>query len=259
MAIMKATLLFNTPTAGWSESYYRNIGVSENIGAIANTLAAARRLLLGDLVSIVGFRTQNLSIRGSTALFPTPLKGTITGQADTPWQSLLVQASQGGQNKRNLILRGLPDNCIANGVYDPSYLFLTNLQTFFGVLKSYNFGTLTQVSSGPLDFVTVDATGLVTFPADPAWTDGQKAKFYRSVDSQGVTLTGIYTSLQTGTATTRKLKQWAPGRLATNGQIIGLFPVLQAWNTLTALRAVKRNVGRPFGLQRGRRKTRPKR
>lgn len=111
---IQTTLFFNQNRWGWTETYYAvKSGLGDALVA-ANTLARARRKLMGRGSSIEAIRVSDVTVSGdSLVLFAADAGGWGSSselQCDTPWNAWLARLSTGAMPRRSLYLRGIPDD-----------------------------------------------------------------------------------------------------------------------------------------------------
>lgn len=123
----RATWFFYDPgfSAGWSESLSNEISDLETLLAMAKTYAVARFPLLGFNQLIRYIRVSKDDVRGDSRVeYPgQKYKNTVeeiveqkaNNKPDTPWQTINLRFSGGGDNYRKfLFFRGVPDRIEVN-------------------------------------------------------------------------------------------------------------------------------------------------
>jgi len=181
MSATKVTLLFNAVTknpaaqaersAGFSESYYSDLAIdSAQLAQNWTDLCNARAGLLATNVSIIGSRYQVVDPAGGSRQFDNNYPPGLTLPNDLPGVALQwTVRSAGTPNQRSLILRGVPDACVATGEYTPAAGMGGALTAFFAQLTAkWRFRAIdrTVLPLRIVDIVanlmtTADAHGLV--------------------------------------------------------------------------------------------------
>lgn len=272
----KCTVFFNQGSAGWSETYYNAQPDFPAVKAKLNLLIAARAALVAQPAYIASARISVEPNQRSTILY-TPAGLTYfpaTYEADAPWTAALIGCGTGGGPKRPIYMRGIPDalyDIEGAGTTVPQTLWINSLNGDFiptllaggWQLKALNTDAGNGFGLHPIIFWSntgsTAAFGLQAVD-DPIWPVGTRVHVYNLKGmgpAPGVVkillrLAGpppTYTILYNG------INAAAYGQGAT-ARKVGYTYV----NITSAAfeRGVHRIVGRPFGLQRGRRPSRPR-
>ncbi len=246
-------------TWGWSESWYAPQDVtSTELKSICDVWMQRRAALLGVGGTILGYRMQRLDPIGATRSFRNPIGGS-TGLfvAEASLGLLFYPTASGAPNRRQVILRGLPDARAVQGEYNPVGTFNTAIGDFWGLVVA-NFSMKGKVLTTPtvaIDNITA-TTGIVTTKADHAYVVNQYVQILRSSTLEGRQRGGTY--LVTAVADARHFTiqnwQWPATRNGRARLVVAptIFPVSIEESQLTNPIVVKRDTGRPSAPSRGR-------
>jgi len=248
--------------AGWSEGWWANLQLPSS-HEFLRRYAEKRATLLPSQAAIIGFRLAYYDISGN-ALLP---KGTQTGKfryvgastlhCDLPQVALELNAStQGGPNTTRFVLRGMPDDVMKRGEYDPPRAFSTRMNAFmeFLVSASANLGWIGRnIGATTVRINSITDAGLVTTDGDAGGTPGVSwLRILRCRDTQGANVSAAYRILTHPTATTYTIAGWEGQTVEASGlariDTVQFFDV----NGVKIGRAIVRKVGRPFESYRGR-------
>lgn len=276
MAIVKVTNVFRQQTTatgrpyagrvgGWTESWYftGNTRDAHTANTKVGGLCATRANLLSVSGAIIGQRYQVVD--------PLPVGASIsraaefsgrTGAAnlgDIPQMSLLLTlVGVGVTNQRKHIVRGIPDDYVKAGEFNPTASYSRALDTYLLALSYYKFRcherglpryAVTSVSM---------AAGLATFGEDHAFIVGDTVQLSGLIVSSGFDLAPkkFVVKVLTVPGTTSIQFAITPGGLAYVGgkatKLVVLYPVISGADA-TVGRIITRKVGRPFGQYVGRR------
>src|SRR5437762_6325601 len=111
-------------SGGWSEQFWRNGDALT--GLQATTIAGFRALMLPDRASVIAVKQQvytivNNKLRpGGSSVIPVNAPGNPFYTLDVPQAALrLAVLTPSNPNKGNYTLRGMPDECVRYGEYQP--------------------------------------------------------------------------------------------------------------------------------------------
>jgi len=253
-------------TAGWTESFWSTSSFNFVI-ARWNAREAARQLLLPAQATIVGYRAQtfnmdgNKLLPGGTTNGRQQKPGLISNICDLPQVALQLNLrSNSSSNTGRMELRGIPDDQIKFGEYDPTPAFVIAMNAFIATCQKIPMGFVGRdLSLGPVRMVSVtpiagtsNAT-LVTDAAIPGVAVGDYVRFSRVYDSRGRPVSGSWKVL-TAAAPTYTLESL---KGITVDERIGTVrkDALAYFDngSIVVHRAVVRKVGRPSESYRGRR------
>lgn len=257
---------------GWSESWYvsgSNFQTAIN-DFISPTVAGgpvcqARAGLLTPGSSIVGLRVQGVGgVTGASQSLAVNFPGSYTSSSPAsllttyPGLGLLCSVpATTGANIRRMVLRGLPQNVVKDGEYNPDQAFSQNLSTFFGTLNGLLFRgrdlTLNQTK-----IISVATDGTVTCEVAITVAPLQMVRILRTLNTAGTKIGGRFqvTSVGPG-ANVFKILGWTAGATA-GGSVRAdaiIYPAVNG-SAIQISRVISRRVGRPFVQFRGRRSAR---
>jgi hypothetical protein len=277
MSFSKVTWLFNhnrynpnvsTPAqsraSGWSETWYSDYGFNNevlytNLGRWATRRAA----LLGIGASIVGFRVSQVDPTGPTYTRKKLWAGTSGLPADNPEQALVgMFGSENGKNRRQIVLRGVPDERVKYGEYHKTDDFDKALRDFLTeVSTNWKFKgkkhtiapvqLLGVVGRNPSVIITKDPHGIIAPSYVQIWRTNTPERRQQGIQSVRVTVTDANT-LSMASTPARFLEPSEGGQLR-RVEGMELIPVFYNSLSLDQLTVGKHDTGRPFFLQRGRR------
>jgi len=244
--------------AGYSESWYSPDAFSTQLLSNFTQLAIVRASLLPASGTIVGLRFQQTNgvTAGASVSQPISLPGTSGSLTDAPQIAIKIQlnAAAGLPNKKILILRGVPDDCVAKGEFNPTTAFRTNLTTFLANLVNtpwlWRGRDLTAVS---YPILTVTPLGAYQLSAPSVIPANTVVQVLRSKNLAGRQKGGFF-FVTTPTAFTGTLLNWnhgdtTGGRMRTAGIV---FPAPRGFLIPPIVVAIVKKVGRPFSQYRGR-------
>jgi hypothetical protein len=271
----KVILFFRVPRGGWSETYYTEADTLEIAGQNTFQLTQERNNLLIEPARLIAFRlsqdgTPRNSILSGVDVAPGFQSGTQ--QSDTPWQTQLVRLRSTTTGVgRSIYLRGIPDEMW--NLTDPNNP--TALQwrdrfysQFAPILKNGDWFIKSrpqigdvprQEIAGWVPDLNIENQTLVTTTAPSNVTAGDKITAYKI---KGFTpapgLLEVISSTPTiGTFAvrihTKNTFQYQQG-----GYFLKYQPFFSQVNSAVLGPIVHRDTGRPFDLQRGRRRAIPR-
>lgn len=247
-----------TRSAGFSESWYTTQPFSTSLITAMVNLAQLRAALLPQTGTIVGFRFQDTDGITSSASIsqPVALPGTAGSVTDVPSIGVKVQLNStgGGANRKQMILRAVPDENIIAGSFKPVPAYRTALTNYLSELVSHPWqwkGRDLAQTSYPI--LTIDAAGLYQLAAASVIPDNTMVQVLRTTNSAerrkgGFYLNKVLTPL-TGTFLGWNHGPCTKGRFRAAGIV---FPGPAGFVTPPVGRAVSKKVGRPFEQYRGR-------
>jgi len=247
-------------TGGWSESFWTNLTPSayNPIWAFAQQ---KRALLLPASAAIVGYRTQEYTISGNK-LLPggatsgrQNLPGSSSRVADLPQVSLMLNCTTSSSpNTSRMILRGIPDDVMEGGEYQPNAQFQSAVTQYINSMIGFNFGfvgrDLTQASVRVLKI----AANLITVDQIPGTglNIGDFIRLHRVYDDVNNPVKGAFpvTAIAGNVLTVQGLDATLT---APSGTLRRDLLMLFNYRAMQPIRAVVKKVGRPFEQYRGRR------
>jgi hypothetical protein len=245
-------------TGGWSESFWQ-AGDPGNMVELARELAQKRAALMPGNSSIIGFRTANYSIvanklvpgGSSTGNFQFP--GVATLSQDLPQVALQMSAtSTVGQNKSHFVLRGMPDDIMNGGEYQPNSAYKAIMTRWVTQVLGAQWGFIGRNLNLPsLRIISIIGGVMITDGLVGAAV-GDYIRVRRCFNDAGAPVKGSFrvTAIAAGPSYTLAL---FPNVTVQQSGTARLDQVaFNQFASLTVARAVVRKVGRPFGQYRGR-------
>lgn len=246
---------------GWSEQIWRSGVPFTNPEAFS--LCNLRSILLPLTATVIGLRQQAYNIVGNKLqpgganTFPVNLAGSRGLSFNNPQSALLLRITSAGvPNVGRYTIRGLPDEVMVDGEYDPTPNFSNGLNNFRAEIALPGRGFVGRNLAGAFaNCMGSNGTGmLVSSTAGFAQND-----FVRFVDIHGPTGASISGTFQISIVGPGNLLTFVggAGKDALPGGKIRLdgLSFLQT-SIVTIGRASVRKVGRPFGGYAGRRSKR---
>lgn len=253
----RCTAYFNCKGAGWSHTFY----LSEP------TLGAAQKkweiyidkhmLLMSSQVACNYYRISNVDDRKVAVLVNTDFTGAIDSPADMPWTGIMVDLRTSDNEKRKIVLHGVPDEVTSQPwtarpigpMFNNPYVVWKNwilanqlylrVQNPTGVYKD-------------IDAIVIDVNGhvKVTTTAAHGFSANPLLRFLGVRTVPG--LSGTWRSVKVD-ATSVYLPKTNMNHIAVigNGKVKELAYSYHAINQTQALRPAKRDLGRPFDPQHG--------
>jgi hypothetical protein len=269
MNVWKASLLidyFSDPQnfadatahqGGWSETFWWGGAAAPNL--VGSTLVSTRATLLAKTCRIVAARVQQYDLTNSIFTPQGSISQLIQRQgnaayaADLPQVALgLVATSAQGANSRRFTLRGIPDEMMQNGEYQPTPAYKGQLTAFINAVigDAWSFPGLGL--DQPAARISSTAAGKVTVDDATPFAVGNYVTFLKCRDVNGKPVSGRFrvTAKDVNTLTldgldpaivtknVGRLRRYAAGLLTINAIGIG--------------RARVKKIGRPFDQYRGR-------
>jgi len=252
---------------GFSETWYSDSAPgSPGLAASITRFRSLRAALLNSGTSIIGHRISQVEPAGLVKLVRQISHGQ-SGEATDPVHNALfwmVRAS-GQRNRRQVMLRGVPDARIVSAGYEGSPAYNRALTNFWTeIAAAWRFKGL-DLSKPEVEIRTVAPTedggiALVTTAAAHGLVVSNKAKILRvncAGDRQRGTL-GVVATVPSPTTFT--VTNWRHGE-GENGKVrlhdlSGLLTVEIDDDQMNRPLVVHRDTGRPFFLSRGRRPAR---
>ncbi|MGC2449638.1 MAG: hypothetical protein WA477_18475, partial [Candidatus Sulfotelmatobacter sp.] len=251
-------------SGGWSESFYI-AGTTPLPLTPLFVLANARAALLASECTIVGYRSQLVTISGNRLLPGGTGGGSLnvpgqTGNAIGAVQSaLMVNLQLNGQPTTvRHRLAGMPDNNVVFGEYAGNNPYPGGLTKWFNVLQTYGAGGIVRDISGNPEARVVSLAGAVlTTQSTTGAAVGDYIILRRVRDENGDPVTGSYlvsaAAVVGGMFTYTLLNPPAQTVTKPNGTCRRDVLTFAAYTGLNVGRLVYRKIGRPFQQYRGRR------
>lgn len=254
MAHTKGTMFFSGPNTGWSESFF---SAETNLAVVLTrlqSLAGLRAQLLGSGNSIIGLRASQVDPAGAAQVKAVAIPGTSGAARDAVFVAVQIVISAGTVNRRQFLLRGVPDATVTNGIYTGGGLFDAAMANYLNTLISQQWQLrVVDKSNEIFKVLSVDAAGLVTTLDPTGWAVNNRIKFFRTSDTLFRNVGGVYVVTAVPTTNTFQLLGWPAGRVVSFGQarkqVIGYLNIT-SYQIPGAVHS--RKTGRPFGQPRGR-------
>ncbi len=185
---------------GWSESYYADTTEFTVALVRTNALCSLRAALLPQGSVVVGQRYQQVNPVGTSRTGSATFAGNGGVPQDIPQMALYCRArTQNTANVRELVIRGLPDERVVNGNYDPERTYTAALNQFFTFLRTGWVMRGLDLSQQRTAIVSIVAPGTITTTVPHGLSVGQQFKILRTTQSNGRQAGGVYTVLTTAT------------------------------------------------------------
>ena len=247
-------------TGGWSESIWTTLNANA-YRPLWSIMQQKRALLLPLAASIVGFRTQiytistNKILPGGAVSGRLQVPGTNSNKTDLPQVSLQLSTTGAGvPNTNRLVLRGIPDDVMKNGEYQPDSVFKGLVTQFATSLLGNNFGfvgrDLSQLS------VRVEAIAGTSITVDQipgtGLDQGDYVRLNRVIGDNGSPIQGVF-KVNSVNGRVLVMTQTVGNLSKPSGTLHRDLLAYFAFGSITPIRAVVKKIGRPFESYRGRR------
>jgi hypothetical protein len=216
MPLYNATAFFQMNGYGWTETYTRDSGSTEDLRAMAdfdrNNLWMKRAAALGVEAEITAQRVSLVELKGDSVLNYIPLSGNAAIEAEDPSTAILVRCGNALNTRRkNVFCRGVADVAITKGGKlkgDP--VFTGAFTAFLAALVQHNYGWMgvdVKTEMSVTNYTQVDSgrVSLVFDPANfPVLATGDKVVWYgkgNGVSGKSV-LNGPHPLIKTAAANT---------------------------------------------------------
>lgn len=261
MAVWKCSALIkastnNRKSGSWSESYYVNASSSDAARINFFDLILKRMAFCATGFSVRGMKFTNLNSPGESRTFSevAGLVGAL-GTPDTPWQSLLCTCFTASGNKRELILPGVPDSFIINGAWAPGIFGAPLTNVFFTALVNGGWGLYGYDFTNPrVDVLSVDGNGAFVFSDTFLGSVSAAIKFFRTKDTLGKPVKGLFRIATLPTPVTGTLRFWKTDRVVEKGKVNIFTRSLKLFTNAQVDGITKRALGKDFFQFVGRRK-----
>jgi len=245
-------------TGGWSESFWHASDLASSDGKIT-VLTQRRAALLGRQGSIVGFRLQHASFAGprikpaGSSTGKLQLPGVASRDTDMPQAALEMGGTAVGKpNSSRFSLRGIPDDMITKGEYQPVDGYSALVDQFETALVGGGWSFLGRDLSKPTFRVMGIVGNVLTLDAPGIYTSANSwARLMRVVNDDGKLVSGSW-KIQASSGNTVDLIGYDKGDVSKpSGQAREDAVVLCQFATVKPARTVARKIGRPFESYRG--------
>jgi hypothetical protein len=258
--IVKATLMYNCETYGWSETYYRNETTLAQGRLAAIDLADARHKPMGGNVILKAVRVSDDAVRGDSLIAQPAVgndKDILDQGSDMPWNCWMLRAEAGAGVRRAVHLRGFPDNLIFLPE-DKQNAMINKLCKAFSkylVDNSWCIRHIDRSGANPsYNIVNVSgaANALVTVQTATvhAFTNGEKVTITGLKSVPKLNGTYFITVTDSDKFVLRGTADAQPVYLG-GGKVIAKRYAASPMTNVELIGQRLRKVGRPFGLVRG--------
>jgi len=259
MALFRTTWFFKVNNYGWTENFHHMGSDYPTVRVACDALSAFRKSILGSNAQLVGVRISDDEVfRDSEFRQNPPIfgPGTWPTASDPAFTSLLTRWDSGQVIRKNLFLRGVPDELVEQGAWVNDPLWATRWSAFRGAVISNQFAikSLGGPAAPQIAVLNIDATGIVSTGTPHSFIAGDKVHF-SNVKTTPRLPTVMMVTLPI-TTFSFSLVNWAgrPAVFPTNGRVrkyvFQVVPITAGiWE-----RVIKKSTGRPFDTPRGRRR-----
>jgi hypothetical protein len=249
-------------SGGWSEGFWFSTPLS-NAPTLAGLLGALRSVLLGQEITIVGWRVENFTFSGNR-LIPG---GASSGVLNLPGAALPIASPQiclscngqasGVPNNNRFTLRGIPNAVVANGEYQPLPSYSTALTNYFAALTVGSIGFVGRNKAGSnARVMSVTAGGVVTLNSAIGGVPGTDfLRLNRVYADNGLPIKGSYLITNIAGGTQYTLAGLIPPGPRTTPSGTARVDSIQffSYGSIVPGRLGVKKIGRPFQGYRGRR------
>lgn len=246
---------------GWSESIWQ-ASVTPDPAKI-RAIASARARLLPSSCRLIGYRQQVYTIglpgliAGGASIVLLGIAGQNTYAPDLPQVALSCVAQAAiYTNTRRFSLRGIPDQFMVNGEYQPSSAFRNNVLAYFQALVDNEALFIGRDLTQPIYPIESIIAGKMRTVGDIPVILGDRILLRRCRDNDGNVVTGTFTVTAIAGRDVTLGNFDAAITVGNKGTATVHYTVTRLINAVAVGRAVVRKVGRPFEQYRGRRSKR---
>lgn len=272
MPQFRATFIFNQNRYGWTESWHREDSNPDNMLEQAKKLATKRRMLASSEVKLEYIRISDVAVVGDSLVHAYDQWGSgPLPDADTPWNAIYCRVESGSKYRRQMYLRGVPDDWIKLTAGNPNANPIDSaLDTAFKAFRSQLLAggwQLKTVSKEPGDAVeknigaiTQDTEGRIAFQItglSSATGDEFRVKSYQGPDKK--VLNGVYKVVSnngTIVVVPKKYNLLTDPVSNSGGKAVPRVVRYQLITEAKIMRCAKKSTGRAFFVEAGRRKVR---
>lgn len=246
---------------GWSETLWLP-GSTPELDK-CRRIASQRTRLLPETVRIIGYRQQLYTIvagqfqAGGANMVLLGFRGRVGYRPDLPQVSLSLKASAfNATNTRRFTLRGIPDEQMENGEYQPTPAYDNNVTLYGQDLVDEGFAFPGRKLDEPFSDVKEIVNSKLKVVGATTFNEGDRVllKGVRDVNGDPVVGQFVVTGVAAG--------QFTLGNMDPNivvgqkGRVCKVINALFSISQVETGRAVVRKIGRPFEQYRGRRSKR---
>jgi len=271
MPTFQCVTIFNQGKTGWSETWYWTGSNYDQALTNLRGLATPRKGLLGSGATIEYLRVSDVAVKGDSQVQLVQEWGTSGDppNADQPWNAVYVRCEAGPLYRRQVWLRGLPDEWIAPAGSNPAKPELN--ADLAGALAKFRSALINRAFQ--LRVIQKDGAGGVQTPVTGITAgDGGRARIavgtpqgnvgdtFRMSDWSGPDkklLNGVHKIAAVGAGYVEigtKFSDLTSPAEDVGGKAKPRIFIYVTVEDLIQIRAAKRNTGRAFFSPRGRRK-----
>jgi len=244
-------------TGGWTESLFFDGSPTAAVAKARSPggLFASRAALLPKGAVIKGFRVQDVTAPtpGPARSFEDPYPSSVGYDSDVPWNAVLLKLrSDANRNVRNYYVQCIPDGMSDYGSYVPTTGYKDAMGLFLFALRDWQYGGR-DLTVPKKVITTVSDVGLFTTLLDHGFSEDDLVHISKVKNAVGQYHAVSARVVSRPTTKTFTLTSWLHGA-GTGGKA---WKVTTAYSTVwdstsTVSRLVRKNIGRPFDLYRGR-------
>jgi hypothetical protein len=259
MSQFRTTWFFKLNNYGWTENFHHTSQVVNTVELRCETLAPFRKALLGSNAQLVGVRISDDEVfRDSVFLQNPPFfgPGTYPGTCDPAFSSLLTRWDASAVTRKNLYLRGIPDDLVIAGQFDNDPTWAPRWTAYRQQVVALGFGIrrLLRTANPLIPISLIDTLGKVSSTVPHNFVIGNRVHF-TGVKANPKVPTNMFVSAVDNTFNFTVQNWGARGNVFPNAGNVRKFgyeveSIIQG----TWERVVKKSTGRPFDTPRGRRR-----
>lgn len=265
------TTIFRQGGAGWSESWYISASNHDQALEKLQVVGPTRAKLLGGGAAVEYQRVSDVAIKGDSKITIINEYAASTGvtAADEPWDAVYVRVEAGPLYRRQMWLRGIPDEWAGAAAgfpgTNPNNSFLLEaMKKFTAKVKSVplQLKCIDKEGAGavktPITLLAADGSGRITFSV--AVSQGAVGDEFRVSGYEGpdkAKLNGVHKIAAIGAGTVTIAKPFSTLTAPTENSGGKAQPRITVYKDVTDLiimRMAKKSTGRAFFLPVGRRK-----
>lgn len=246
-------------SGGWSESFWDPAGPTTLPDL--NNWMQRRAAMLPKQTQIIGYRQAqytivgNRLVPGGTASAKVLFPGRSALDCDLPQVSVQLSLSSNSGNTSRITLRGIPDDVMVKGEYQPSPSFKTAMTNFCNGLVAGRWGFVGRNLTNPTQrILSISTAGVAKLQGSTGVPDGGFVRLLHVIDTTGKAITGVFrVSPVADGGLTLTLANWPTDRqVGLSGRMRYDQVSFQGIDVANPARAVVRKIGSPSERYRGR-------